>query len=139
MKQLSHIPPLDYVIHDDGSIDLEQNYSGNVDRIFLHRAHVRHLFECAGHLIPPPPAGDLAKRLAVQLCELRDGLADEFGRSPAIGRLYTQAVAACDMLPDAVYPQWLYADPAETPVTQGKSEAAIQPEFNLEPSPKEPV
>lgn len=136
--QLERVYDLAFAILPDGGIELEQGFA-EVNRISLHPCHVRMLMERAGHLVPPPPVDDLAKRLALQLCELRDGLADEFGRSPAIGRLYTQAVAACDMLPDAVYPQWLYADEAETPVAQGKSEAAIQPEFNLEPSPKEPV
>lgn len=135
MKHLSHIPPLDYAVHADGSIDLEQSYSGNVDRISLHSCHVRHLFECAGHLLPSVPADDLSKRLAVQVCELRDGLALEIGRSPGIDALHLQATAATDMMPDTVYPHWLYESPAD----KEKQKPAPQPEFQLQPSPKEPA
>ena len=136
-KSFNYIDSLCYRINPDGSVDLEQDLgAGNVERVFLHRVHLRLLLEETAHLLPLPPADDLAKRLAVQLCELRDGLALEFGRSPGIDALSLQATAACDMLPDAIYPNWLYSDQDEKPIEKEKPKAAIQPEFQLQPSPR---
>lgn len=44
---LTQIPGLDYEVDGD-LIHLEQNDSGNVDRIVLHRLHLRHLAEKMG-------------------------------------------------------------------------------------------
>lgn len=51
---LTQIPGLDYEVYGD-LIHLEQNDgSGNVDAITLHRIHLRHLAEECGLLAPAP-------------------------------------------------------------------------------------
>ncbi|GIK45989.1 MAG: hypothetical protein BroJett012_18920 [Betaproteobacteria bacterium] len=51
---LTQIPGLDYEVDGD-LIHLEQNDgSGNIDRITLHRLHLRHLAEECGLLAPAP-------------------------------------------------------------------------------------
>ena len=134
-EKLKHVPPLDYKVHPDGSIELEQDYSGNVDRVFLHNSHVRLIFEEANHLLPPPPANELTKLLARQLCELRMMICGEFGHSPKIDDAITKLGAYCDALPDSVFPYDLYPDdPEPGPV---KAEAD-RPDFVLaHPASKE--
>jgi hypothetical protein len=150
MKQLTQIPDLSFSLNKDGSIDLEQRAGcGEVDRISLHSCQVRHLFECASHLLPPTPANELTERLAVQLCEMRDGLEHEFGRSPGINALFFQATTACNMIPDAIYPLWMYEKDSPPPVAKAatpKQRPGVQladtptqqhPQFELKPPPKE--
>lgn len=66
------IPNLTIERGEGGSILLEQEWSGNVDRIELHPVHLRHLAEVAG-LLPAagadysPPAAVLARRLRTLL------------------------------------------------------------------------
>lgn len=140
-RQMQQIPDLAFQLNPDGSIDIEQGYT-DVAYITLHSCHVRHLFELAGHLLPPPPADELSKNLAVQLCMIFDGLKEEIGRSPGIDQLFFQAATVVELLPNSVYPHWLYADENDQPPDSEKSgttEQTQHTEFQLQPSPKEPV
>lgn len=143
-NQMTFIPDIAFrIVPDSPLIELEQSAGcGETTSITIHRVHLRLLLEEAGMLASPQPADDLAKRIAVQLCELRDGLADEIGRSPKIDTLYVQASAACDMLPVGVYPQWLYCDEDDERVPKQSAPAesmqpvpADPPPFVLEPTP----
>ena len=128
--QLERIYQLDFKVNADGSIDLEQPSGfGEVDRITLHACQVRLLFERAGHLLPPPPADELAKRLARQLCELRLELCDEYGRSPSLNEAITMLGAVCDSLPDSVFPFDLYPDDA--PEVTNRTPEMDRPGFEL--------
>lgn len=111
MSKLERIYDLAFEVLPDGSIELEQGFA-EVNRITLHPCHVRHLFEEAGYLLPPPPADELAKRLARQLCELRMELVSEYGISPGVNEAITMLGAFCDSLPDSAFPFDLYPDDA---------------------------
>lgn len=133
MSNFERVYDLAFQVLPDGGIELEQGFT-EVNSISLHACHVRLLLERAGHLLPAPPADDLAKRLAVQLCELRDGLLLELGRSPGIDALHLQATAATDMLPDSVYPNWLYSkeEPGQPPTESNSTPSRVaRPEFQL--------
>lgn len=140
MSQLTQIPDLSFSICKDGSFYLEQSAGcGEIDRITLHSCHVRHLFELAGHLLPNPPADELAKNLAAQLCMIFDGLKEETGRSPGIDQLFFQVATVVDMLPESVYPHWLYKyDKPSEPAKSEPTERKPRPEFELtHPTTKE--
>lgn len=135
--QLERIYELSFAIHADGSIDLEQPGGlGEVDRITLHACHVRHLFEQSGHLLPPMPADEMAKRLARQLCELRFELSNEYGRSPSLNEAITMLGAFCDALPDSIFPFDMFE--SDAPELAARREEQ-RPNFQLQPSPKEPA
>lgn len=135
--QLERIYQLDFKVNADGSIDLEQPGGlGEVDRITLHACHVRLLLEEAGHLLPPPPANELAKRLARQLCEIRLELASEYGRSPGINEVVCLVNAFCDALPDSIFPFDMFE--SDAPELAARREEQ-RPDFQLQPSPKEPA
>lgn len=135
-KSFDHIDQLAYRINPDGSVDLEQDLgAGNVERVFLHRLHVRLLLEETGHLLPPQPPDELAKRLARQLCELRLELANEYGRSPSLNEAITMLGAFCDSLPDSVFPFELYPD--DSPELATRNTDPDRPDFQLTHSPKE--
>lgn len=131
--RLTTIPDLSYFINPDGVwIDLEQNAGfGEVARITLHRIHLRLLLEETGHLLPPPPADELSKRLARQLCEVLSDLCDQSGLSPTVDRVIDQLIAYKQSLPDSVFPHDLYQN-GETADAK-HSDAA--PPFELQ-SPK---
>ncbi len=134
-KSFDHIDQLAYRINPDGSVDLEQDLgAGNVERVFLHRLHVRLLLEETGHLLPPPPPDELAKRLARQLCELRMELANEYGRSPSINEAVTMANAFCDAMPDSCFPFDLFESDAPELAARIENQ---RPDFQLTNSPKE--
>jgi hypothetical protein len=132
MPKLERIYDLAFEVMPDGSIELEQGFA-EVQRISLHACHVRHLLERAGHLLPPPPADELTKRLARQLCELRMELSNEYGRSPGINEAITMLGAFCDSLPDSVFPFDLYPD--DSPEVLQRDEK--RPEFQLTHPTKE--
>lgn len=130
---LERIYDLSFEVMPDGGIELEQGFE-EVQRISLHASHLRHLFERAGHLLPPMPADELAKRLARQLCELRLELCDEYGRIPGINEVITMLSAFCDSLPDSIFPFDLYPD--NSPEVLPREEK--RPSFQLlPPNPKE--
>lgn len=132
MPKLERIYDLAFEVMPDGSIELEQGFA-EVQRISLHACHVRHLLERAGHLLPPPPADELTKRLARQLCELRMELSNEYGRNPGINEAITMLGAFCDSLPDSVFPFDLYPD--DSPEVLQRDEK--RPEFQLTHPTKE--
>ena len=71
-KSLTYIDPLSLQVNEDGSVDLEQDLgSGNVERVFLHRLHVRLILEETGHLLKQPLEGELVGHLLQGLCEFR--------------------------------------------------------------------
>lgn len=137
-ERLTQIPDLSYFIHPDRPwIDLEQNAGcGEVDRVTLHRIHLRLLLEEAGHLLPPPPADELAKRLARQLCGLRLELSNEYGRSPSLNETITMLGAFCDALPDSIFPFDMFESDAPELAARREDQ---RPDFQLQPSPKEPA
>lgn len=133
---LERIYSLAYEVHLDGSIDLEQDCgAGNVDRVALHPCHVRHLFQEAGHLLPPEPADELSKRLARQMCQVRLELGGAYGLSPGINEAITMLQAFCDSIPDSAFPFDLYE--TEAPELIARNPDLDRPEFQLTPPPKE--
>jgi len=50
MTWTDNIPGLKIESNDDGTITLEQDWCGEVDRVAIHRLHVRHLAEQLGML-----------------------------------------------------------------------------------------
>lgn len=126
MPKLERIYDLAFEVMPDGSIELEQGFA-EVQRISLHACHVRHLLERAGHLLPPPPADELSKRMARELREVLSELCDEYGRSPGIDRVIDRLSAVVDMLPDFLFQQ-----------DKDKQEASDRPAFQLtHPTKKE--
>lgn len=119
---------LAFEVLPNGGIELEQGFT-EVNRISLHPCHVRIMFERSGHLLPPQPADELAKRLARQLCELRLELCDEYGRSPSLNEAITMLGAVCDSLPDSVFPFDLYPD--DDPEVTRRTPDKDQPGFEL--------
>lgn len=117
--QLERIYDLAFTVTPDGGIELEQGFT-EVNRITLHPCHVRFLFERAGHLLPPPPADELSKRLARKLSEVLNELCEEYGHSSGIDRLIDRLSAVVDMLPDTLFQQ-----------NQCEAEASDRPNFEL--------
>jgi len=103
--RLIQIPDLSYYIHPDGPwIDLEQNAGcGEVDRITLHRIHLRLLLEEVGHLLPPPSADELITRISKLICDILGDLANETGISAGVDRAVDRLTALVEMLPDYVF------------------------------------
>ena len=101
---------------------------GNDDRITLHSSHLRLLFEEAGHLLPPTPADELAKRLAWQLCSVLRDIADQTGLSPKVDSAITTLTAYKESLPDSVFPHDLYSDSDADPIVQSNQD---RPDFSL--------
>lgn len=52
------IPGLKIEANGDGTITLEQEWSGNVDRVAIHSVHVRYLAEMLGLIERPAPGAD---------------------------------------------------------------------------------
>ena len=127
-SQLIPIPDLAYYVDPDNPwIDLEQSAGiGEVSRITLHRIHLSLLLEEAGHLLPPPPADELSRRMARELLEVLSELCDEYGRSPGIDRVIDRLSAVVDLLPDFLFQQ-----------DQDKQAAADRPDFQLTHPTKE--
>lgn len=48
MNEVDNIPGLKIEANDDGTLTLEQDWCGNVDRVAVHAVHVRHLAERLG-------------------------------------------------------------------------------------------
>jgi hypothetical protein len=132
-KKIDHIANLGIVINADGGIELKQFSSGGHCDISLHPSQVRHLFELAGHLLPPPSTDELTQRLARQLCEVRMELIGEQGRSPGIDCIVTLVGAYCDCLPNAVFPFDLYPDSRETEVPEAAK--VRHPDFQPQAAP----
>jgi len=66
-----NIPALKIEAHEDGTMTLEQDWCGNIDRVTVHPLHLRCMAEAAG-LIPSgngchPSARTLARRLRTLL------------------------------------------------------------------------
>lgn len=55
---MNNIPDLTIERNDDGTVTLEQNWSGNVDRVAVHTVHVRYLAEMLGLIERPAPGAD---------------------------------------------------------------------------------
>lgn len=101
-RQMEQVPDLAFRVNGDGSIDIEQGFDP-VAHVTLHACQVRLLFERAGHLLPPPPADELSKRLARHLCDILHDLADESGRSPWVDGVIDRLTALVSMLPDSLF------------------------------------
>lgn len=103
-RPMQQIPDLSYRIDPDGPwVDLEQAAGcGEVSNITLHHIHLRLLFEETGHLLPPPTADELSKRLAKQLYDALHDLTDEAGVSPSVDRLIYRLTALVEMLPNSL-------------------------------------
>jgi hypothetical protein len=136
-KLFNHIDNLTYRINPDGSVDLEQDLgAGNVERVFLHRVHVRLILEETHHLLPPPPADELSKRLARQLCLALRELCSETGVSPVVDRVITSLTAWKEGLPDAIFPFDIYQDKEDE--AAGNSSINGSPAFELQPPEANP-
>jgi len=131
MSKLERIYDIAFELLPDGSIELQQGFA-EVNRISLHACHVRHLFERAGHLLPPPPADELCERLARQLCSALLDLSSEAGLSPTVDSVIGKLIVCKEMLPDSVFPFELF--PENTPDNSGCD--AGRPDFQLT-NPKE--
>ena len=132
--QMNQIPDLSFRVNSDGSIDIEQGYT-DVAVITLHTCHVRYLFEVAGHLLPPPTADELSKRLARQLCSVLRDLCDEAGRSPGVDSVIDTLIAYKESLPESVFPFDLYPDDS---AQENPQQDAARPDFRLtHPTTKE--
>lgn len=132
-SKFNFIPDLAFAVGEDGSIELAQEDDCNEPhRITLHACHVRHLFEVSGHLLPPPSADELSKRLARQLCSVLLDLCEETGCSPAVDHAIDTLIAYKQALPDSVFPYDLYENEQELSPSAAKSSTAERPEFQLE-------
>lgn len=127
---LERVYDLAFEVLPDGGIELEQG-AMEVNRVSLHACHVRLLLERAGHLLPPPPADELTRRLAWQLCSVLLELCNESGLSPTVDRVIDTLIAYKDSIPGDVFPHGLYEKGEKPPVIE-------RPEFELiQPTTKE--
>lgn len=101
----------------DGSICLEQQFGVDEPRaIYLHPAQLRHVAESFSLVAPNYPADELTKRLARQLCEIRQELADECYRSHWLEVTWQKLHVYCESIPDNVFPWEMFEDEAEPEV-----------------------
>lgn len=142
------IPPLTIESDEAGGFLLEQDYSGNVDRIELHPTQVRYLAELAG-LLPQrgddymPPAAVLARRLRTLLDRInmldewlhltaqngREDLSMECTYSLATWELATEFCADLDGLATASRKVTRDAAPSTAPST-ATAETRAEPNGN---------
>lgn len=129
---MERIYELDFEVHADGSIDLEQDAGyGEEHRITLHPCHVRYLFEKAGHLLPPAPTNELAKRLARQLRDVHATLANEFGCSRGVDETITKLAAYIDALPESLANNPAPCDVPEAALSKSQNEQDDHTDFQL--------
>jgi len=106
MKQYN----IEYCKLDSGAIRLKQEDAyGSHDVIDLHPTQLRAIAEHFCLVAPQPPADELTKRLAEQLCSAYLVLLDEQRYwSPGLESLWDRLDAQVDCLPNQLFPHHLW-------------------------------
>lgn len=105
---------IEYRKLENGAIRLKQDTCGSDDTIDLHPMQLRAIAEHFGLVAPMPPADELAKRLAEQLCTAFLTLSDEQRYwSPKLEILWERLDVQIDCLPSEVFPHHLWERPEE--------------------------
>lgn len=100
---------IEYRKLESGAIRLKQDSCGSDDTIDLHPMQLRAIAEHFGLVAPVPPADELAKRLAEQLCTAFLTLSDEQPHwSPKLEILWERLDVQIDCLPSEVFPHHLW-------------------------------
>lgn len=100
---------IEYCKLDSGAIRLMQDAYGSDDAVDLHPMQLRAIVEHFGLVAPQPPADELTKRLAEQLCAAYLALLDEQRYwSPGLERIWERLDAQIDCLPSELFPHHLW-------------------------------
>lgn len=100
---------IEYRQLESGAIRLEQSAYGSDDTIDLHPTQIRAIAEHFGLVAPQPPADEITKRLAEQLCSAYLALLDQQRYwSPGLEELFVRLDAQVDCIPDDLFPHRLW-------------------------------
>lgn len=120
---------IEYYELESGAIRLQQDAYGSDDAVDLHPMQLRAIAEHFGLVSALPPADELTKRLAEQLCAAYLALLDEQRYwSPGLEDLWGRLDAQVDCLPNELFPHhlWELREEAERKATESRAALSQQ-------------